>query len=67
MKFQSRFSSLYRRRNDENGLVINRNNEMKTLSITQAVMKENKVSILHYDLIAQQDFRLHLSQFKNTF
>ncbi|MFV8362232.1 NRDE family protein [Flavobacterium sp. ZT3P35] len=42
--------------NDENGLVINRNNEMKTLSITQAVMKENKVSILHYDLIAQQDF-----------
>jgi hypothetical protein len=47
--------------------VINRNNEMKTLSITQAVMKENKVSILHYDLIAQQDFRLHLSQFKNTF
>jgi hypothetical protein len=39
---------------------------MKTLSITQAVMKENKVSILHYDLIAQQDFRL-LSQFKNTF
>jgi hypothetical protein len=40
---------------------------MKTLSITQAVMKENKVSILHYDLIAQQDFRLHLSQFKNTF
>jgi hypothetical protein len=29
---------------------------MKTLSITQAVMKENKVSILHYDLIAQQDF-----------
>jgi hypothetical protein len=41
--------------NDENG-VINRNNEMKTLSITQAVMKENKVSILHYDLIAQQDF-----------
>jgi hypothetical protein len=41
--------------NDENGLVINRNNEMKTYN-TQAVMKENKVSILHYDLIAQQDF-----------
>lgn len=42
--------------NDENGLVINRNNEMKTLSITQAVIKKNKVAILHYDLIAQQDF-----------
>lgn len=42
--------------NDENGLVINRNDEMKTLSITQAVIEKNKVSILHYDLIAQEDF-----------
>ncbi|RDI58471.1 NRDE family protein [Flavobacterium glaciei] len=42
--------------NDENGLVINRNNEMKTLSITQAVIKKNNVTILHYDLIANQDF-----------
>ena len=42
--------------NDENGLVINRNEEMKTLSITQAVIEKNKVVILHYDLIAQQDF-----------
>ena len=42
--------------NDENGLVINRNDEMKTLSITQAVVKEKKVRILHYDLIDQQDF-----------
>jgi uncharacterized protein with NRDE domain len=42
--------------NDENGLVINRNNEMQTLSITQSVIEKNKVVILHYDLIAQQDF-----------
>jgi len=42
--------------NDENGLVINRNGEMKTLSITQSVVEKNKVIILHYDLIAQQDF-----------
>ena len=42
--------------NDENGLVINRNDEMKTLSITQSVVEKNKVAILHYDLIAQQDF-----------
>jgi DNA mismatch repair ATPase MutL len=69
MKFQSKMYDFHRyteEGNDENG-VINRNNEMKTLSITQAVMKENKVSILHYDLIAQQDFRLHLSQFKIHF
>ena len=44
------------RGNDENGLVINRNNELKTLSITQSVIEKNKVAILHYDLIAQQDF-----------
>ncbi|MFV8270630.1 NRDE family protein [Flavobacterium sp. GT2N3] len=42
--------------NDENGLVINRNDEMKTLSITQSVVEKNKVAILHYDLVTQQDF-----------
>lgn len=42
--------------NKENGLVINRNDEMKTLSITQSVIELNKVAILHYDLIANQDF-----------
>ena len=42
--------------NTENGLVINRNDELKTLSITQSVTEKNKVSILHYDLIAQKEF-----------
>lgn len=42
--------------NPENGLVINRNEEMKTLSITQAVLEENRSRILHYDLITQEDF-----------
>lgn len=42
--------------NKENGLVINRNDELKTLSITQSVIEKNKVSILHYDLIANEDF-----------
>jgi uncharacterized protein with NRDE domain len=41
--------------NQENGLVINRNDELKTLSITQAVTEINKVSILHHDLIANTD------------
>lgn len=39
-----------------NGLVINRNGEMKTLSITQSVTEKNKVAILHYDLIAEKEF-----------
>lgn len=42
--------------NKENGLVINRNEEMKTLSITQAVTEKNKVAVLHCDLIAKKDF-----------
>ena len=42
--------------NTENGLVINRNGETKTLSITQSIIEKNKVSILHYDLITNEDF-----------
>lgn len=42
--------------NAENGLVINRNGEMKTLSITQSVIEQNKVAILHYDLVTNEDF-----------
>ena len=42
--------------NQENGLVINRNNLLKTLSITQTVIEKNKVSISHHDLIANQEF-----------
>jgi hypothetical protein len=40
----------------ENGLVINRDNNLKTLSITQAVIKDNKISMLYYDLISQRDY-----------
>lgn len=42
--------------NQENGLVINRNEQLKTLSITQSVTEMNKVVLLHCDLIAQKNF-----------
>ena len=42
--------------NQEYGLVINRNEELKTLSITQAIIAQNNVAINHYDLIAQKEF-----------
>ncbi len=46
----------YTDQNDhQNGLVINRNNEMKTLSITQSISEQNKVAIRHYDLIDQKE------------
>lgn len=42
--------------NTEHGLVINRNDSLKTLSITQTVIEKNKVQIHYNDLIAEQDF-----------
>ena len=42
--------------NNEHGLVINRNDELKTLSITQAVIEKNKVMIHHLDLIAENEY-----------
>lgn len=44
--------------NSENGLVINRNDVLKTLSITQAVLENKKVTVEHYDLIANKDFSM---------
>lgn len=42
--------------NTEHGLVINRNDILKTLSITQTILEQNKVSIHYNDLITEQDF-----------
>ena len=42
--------------NTEHGLVINRNDALKTLSITQTVIEQNKVAIHYNDLIAEKDF-----------
>ena len=42
--------------NKEDGLVINRNDVLKTLSITQAVIDKNKVVLSHYDLQQQKEF-----------
>lgn len=44
--------------NQENGLVINRNEELKTLSITQTIIEKNKATIVHHDLITQEDFSI---------
>lgn len=42
--------------NKEYGLVINRDNMMKTLGITQAVIEKNKVVFSYYDLLQQKEF-----------
>ena len=42
--------------NQENGLVINRNDALKTLSITQTVIENNKVVLSHIDLQNQKEF-----------
>jgi len=42
--------------NSENGLVINRNEILKTLSITQSIIEKNKVILNHQDLILDEQF-----------
>lgn len=40
----------------KDGLVINRNDTTKTLSITQAISEKNKMITSHYDLIENKDY-----------
>jgi uncharacterized protein with NRDE domain len=40
----------------ENGLIINRNGELKTLSITQTIIQENKVVLSYHDIQNQEEF-----------
>ncbi|MBF4517745.1 NRDE family protein [Flavobacterium sp. ANB] len=40
----------------QNGLIINRENMMKTLSVTQVVTEQNKGVMKYYDLVKTEDF-----------
>ena len=42
--------------NTEHGLVINRNDTLKTVSITQTIIEKNKIEIHYNDLVADTDF-----------
>ena len=42
--------------NLQHGLIINRNDELKTLSITQSVIEQNKITVMHHDLIQELEF-----------
>jgi uncharacterized protein with NRDE domain len=42
--------------NQDHGLIINRDNVLKTVSITQTVIKKKKVEILYADLMAKTEF-----------
>lgn len=48
------------RGNSENGLIINRGNVLKTLSITQAILEDNRGILRYFDLSKTQS---HLSTF----
>ena len=54
------FHSFSDSKNEENGLIINRNNETVTLSITQTVLELNKVSLHYHDLT---ESKLHSHSF----
>lgn len=44
--------------NVENGLIINRNDALKTLTITQTVIHNQDISMNHYDLIDGESYKL---------
>ena len=45
-------------KDSKNGLIINRDNLLKTLSVTQAVISENSVSVNHSDLIQDKEYAI---------
>ena len=48
----------------ENGFVINRENGLKTFSITQAVIQEEKATLMHKDLLNKKDYLLAVNSNK---
>lgn len=50
----SHFHEYTKEDDPENGLVINRNNTLITLSITQTVIHHNKIQFSHKDLLENQ-------------
>jgi uncharacterized protein with NRDE domain len=51
-----RFHRYTEAENAEHGLIINRNDQLKTLSITQSVIEQNKITVIHHDLIQEKEF-----------
>ncbi|MFY0482695.1 NRDE family protein [Flavobacterium sp. PLA-1-15] len=47
--------------NAENGLIINRNDALKTLTITQSVIEDNSLKMMHYDLIQETETSISFS------
>ncbi len=45
-------------KDNKNGLIINRDNLLKTLSVTQAVISRNSVSVNHSDLIQDKEYAI---------
>ena len=44
------------RDDSQNGLIINRADRMKTLSVTQTVIEQNRCIMKYYDLVRKEDF-----------
>ena len=51
------FHQYTKEEDSDNGLVINRNNTLLTLSITQTCIDQNKITFIHKDLVAQQTYQ----------
>ncbi|MEK6155378.1 NRDE family protein [Flavobacteriaceae bacterium 3-367] len=45
----------------ENGFVINRNDSLKTLSITQAIVDEDEIGLNHMDLLREKEYFISMA------
>lgn len=43
-------------KDSQNGLIINRSDRLRTLSITQSVIEQNKMTVFHHDLIDEKKY-----------
>ncbi len=49
--------------NQENGLVINRNNQLKTLSITQIILENQTSEMRYFDLIKNKNYSTQVNEY----
>lgn len=52
--------------NAQNGLIINRNDALKTLTITQTVLENQEIKMNHYDLIDGESYELLINSYSKS-
>ncbi len=54
------FHTTYKKRDDENGLIMKRDDTLQTLSVSQAVINNNQVKVQHMDMVENKKYFNHI-------